>query len=55
MPKIDPFVGLFVPIATLNIGMFMWVRDAIANDERVARIEGTVAGAHDRLFPEHMA
>ena len=127
MPKINPFVGLFVslfvPLATLNIGMFMWLRDDIANvetglraeivlvrgeiaevrdaqsehgerlarieavleavqavlsehgarltrledgqgvlrgdlattNERVARIEGTVAGALGRPFPERLA
>ncbi len=120
MPKINPFVGLFVSlfvsIATLNIGMFMWLRDDIANvetglradiaevrdaqsehgerlarieavleavqavlsehgarltrledgqgvlrgdlattNERVARIEGTVAGALGRPFPERLA
>ena len=116
MPKINPFVGLFVSlfvsIATLNIGMFMWLRDDIAvvradvavvradiaevrtaqsdhgerlarieamlsehgvrltrledgqgvlrgdlatTNERVARIEGTVAGALGRPFPERLA
>ena len=120
MPKINPFVGLFVslfvPLATLNIGMFMWLRDDIARvetglradiakvraaqsehgerlarieavleavqavlsehgarltrledgqgvlrgdlattNERVARIEGTVAGALGRPFPERLA
>ena len=33
MPKINPFVGLFVAVATLNIGMFMWLRDDIARVE----------------------
>ena len=109
MPKINPFVGLFVSlfvsIATLNIGMFMWLRADIAEvraaqsdhgerlarieavleavqavlsdhgarltrledgqgvlrgdlattNERVARIEGTVAGALGRPFPERLA
>ena len=116
MPKINPFVGLFLAVATLNVGMFMWLRDDIARvetglradiaevravqsehgerlarieavleavqamlsehgvrltrledgqgvlrgdlattNERVARIEGTVAGALGRPFPERMA
>ena len=106
------FLSLFVSIATLNIGMFMWLRDDIAvvrgeivevravqsehgerlarieavleavqavlsehgvrltrledgqgvlcvdlatTNERVARIEGTVAGALGRPFPERLA
>ena len=99
---IDPFVGLFVAIATLNaailIPLFLLLRDDIADmravqfeqgerlprieatlsehgerlarleagqgalrgdlaatNERMARIEGTVAGALGRPFPERMA
>ena len=99
---INPFVGLFVAIATLNaamlIPMFLLLRDDIADmravqseqggrlarieatqtehgerlarleagqgalrgdlaatNERMARIEGTVAGALGRPFPERMA
>ncbi len=103
MPKIiNPFVGLFVAIATLNaamlIPMFLLLRDDIADmravqsehgerlarieaaqtehgerlarleagqgalrgdlaatNARMARIEGTVAGALGRPFPERMA
>ena len=105
MPKINPFVGLFVAIAALNVSMFMWLRADIAEvraaqsdhgerlarieavleavqavlsdhgarltrledgqgvlrgdlattNERVARIEGTVAGALGRPFPERLA
>ena len=112
MPKIGLFVSLFVPLAALHIGMFMWLRDDIAEvrgeivevrdaqsdhgerlarieavleavqavlsehgarltrledgqgvlrgdlattNERVARIEGTVAGALGRPFPERLA
>ena len=116
LPKINPFVGLFVSlfvsIATLNVGMFMWLRADIAvvrgevvevraaqsdhgerlarieavletvqttlsehgarltrledgqgvlrgdlatTNERVARIEGTVADALGRPFPERLA
>ena len=39
MPKIDPFVGLFVAIATLNIGMFVWLRDDIARVETGLRAD----------------
>ena len=109
MPKINPLVSLFLAIATLNAGMFMWLRADIARvetglhadiaevratqsehgerlarieavvetlaaaqvehsarlarveaglsvtNERMARIEGTVAGALGRPFPERMA
>ena len=63
MEKINPFVGLFVAIAALNASMFVWLRTDIAeiredvagNSERLARIEGTVAGALGRPFPERMA
>ena len=67
MPKIDSFAGLFpslfVPIATLSIGMFVWLRADIAvvraaqseHGERLARIEGAVAGALGRPFPERPA
>ena len=105
MEKINPFVGLFVAIAALNAGMFVWLRADIAEvrgeiaavrgeiagnserlarieavqaehgerlarleagladlrdglsvtNERMARVEGTVAGALGRPFPERMA
>ena len=98
MAKINPFVGLFVAIAALNAGMFVWLRADIAEvrgeiagnserlarieavqaehgerlarleagladlrdglsvtNERMARVEGTVAGALGRPFPERMA
>ena len=73
MPKINPFVGLFVSlfvsIATLNIGMFMWLRDDIAvvradivevraaqseHGERLARIEA-VLEAVQAVLSEHGA
>ena len=105
MEKINPFVGLFLAIAALNAGMFVWLRADIAEvrgeisevrediagnserlarieavqaehgerlarleaglaelrdglsvtNERMARVEGTVAGALGRPFPERMA
>ena len=50
MEKINPFVGLFLAIAALNAGMFVWLRADIAevrgeiagNSERLARLEATV-------------
>ena len=91
MKRINPFVGLFVAIATLMTAFFVPVfvllidhgerlaavetlqaeqgerlarvevaiaalaRDLAATNERIARIEGTVAGALGRPFPERMA
>ena len=91
MKRINPFVGLFVAIATLMTAFFVPVfvllidhgerlaavetlqaeqgerlarvetaiaalaRDLAATNERMARIEGTVAGALGRPFPERMA
>ena len=98
MPNINPFVGLFVAIATLMTAFFVPVfvllidhgerlaaveatvdamqddidamqddidglkadiaalaGDLTATNERMARIEGTVAGALGRPFPERMA
>ena len=98
LEKINPFVGLFMAIAALNAGMFVWLRADIAEvredvagnserlarieavqaehgerlarieagladlhdglsvtNERMARVEGTVAGALGRPFPERMA
>ena len=105
MPKIGLFVSLFVPLAALNVGMFMWLcadiaevrtaqsehgerlarieavleavqamlsehgvrltrledgqgvlrGDLATTNERVARIEGAVAGALGRPFPERLA
>ena len=55
-PNIDPFVGLFVAIATLMTAFFIPVFVIlIDHGERMARIEGTVAGALGRPFPERMA
>ena len=62
MPKIDPFVGLFVAIATLNVGMFMWLRADIAevravqsdHGERLARIEA-VLEAVQAVLSDHGA
>ena len=83
MPKISPFVTLFLAIAAMNIGLFGWQRaDITALEtriearivaletrieerlvrieagqaelrERMARIEGTVAGALAR--PDRLA
>ena len=91
MKRINPFVGLFVAIATLMTAFFVPVfvllidhgerlaavetaveamqadiddmqaaiaalsGDLAATNERMARIEGTVAGALGRPFPERMA
>ena len=91
MKRINPFVGLFVAMATLMTAFFVPVfvllidhgerlaavetlqaeqgerlarvetaiaalaRDLAATNERMARIEGTVAGALGRPFPERMA
>ena len=91
MKNINPFVGLFVAIATLMTAFFVPVfvllidhgerlaavetaveamqadiddmqaaiaalsGDLAATNERMARIEGTVAGALGRPFPERMA
>ena len=109
MPRVNPFVGLFVAMATLMAAFFVPVfvilidhgerlarleatveamqaeharleariearldvidarmggieaaiaalaRDVAATNERMARIEGTVAGALGRPFPERMA
>ena len=91
MKRINPFVGLFVAMATLMTAFFVPVfvllidhgerlaavetlqaeqgerlarvevaiaalaRDLAATNERIARIEGTVAGALGRPFPERMA
>ena len=79
MPKINPFITLFLAIAAMNIGLFGWQRaDMTALEarfaaletrieerfnrieagqvelrERMARIEGTVAGALAR--PDRLA
>ena len=91
MKRINPFVGLFVAMATLMTAFFVPVfvllidhgerlaaietaveamqadidemradiaalsGDLAATNERMARIEGTVAGALGRPFPERMA
>ena len=39
MPKINPFVGLFLAVATLNVGMFMWLRADIADVETGLRAD----------------
>ena len=56
MPKVNPFVGLFVAVvAVLAAFAAPVVTLLIAQGERLARVEGTVAGALGRGFPERMA
>ena len=58
MPKINPFVGLFLAIAAMNIGLFGWQRaDMTALETRIearftaleTRIETRFAGVENRL------
>ncbi len=47
MPKINPFVGLFLAIAAMNAGLFGWQRADMAALE--TRIETRFAGVEERL------
>ncbi len=57
MEKINPFVGLFVAIAALNAGMFVWLRADIAEVRgeiaavrgEIAEARGEIAGNSERL------
>ena len=50
MEKINPFVGLFVAIAALNAGMFVWLRADIAEVRgEIAEVRGEIAGNSERL------
>ena len=50
MEKINPFVGLFVAIAALNAGMFVWLRADIAEVRgEIAAVRGEIAGNSERL------
>ena len=47
MPKINPFITLFLAIAAINIGLFGWQRADMADLE--ARIEARFAALETRI------
>lgn len=47
MPNLNPFVSLFVAVATLNVGMFVWLRADIARVDAGLRTE--LVGVRDGL------
>ena len=47
MPKIGPFITLFLAIAAMNIGLFGWQRAGMADLE--ARIEARIVALETRI------
>ena len=47
MPKINPFIGLFLAIAAMNIGLFGWQRADMTALE--TRIEARIAALETRI------